>query len=50
MQWPIVNLKALRVLGKVALAGLFGTTADQLLLEGSAGMLVAEQVLKLFGL
>lgn len=50
MQWPIVNLKALRVLGKVAIAALFGTTTDQLLLEGSAGQLVAEQILKLFGL
>lgn len=50
MSWPIVNVKALRVLGKVALAALLGTTSDQLLLSGSAGQLVAEQILRLFGL
>lgn len=50
MQWPTLDLKKVRIVLKVALAGLLGTSADQLLNEGAAGQTVAEAILKLFGL
>jgi len=50
MQWPTVNLQAVRVVAKVLLAAVLGTTADELLLDGSLGLNLAEALLQLFGL
>jgi len=50
MQWPTVNLQAARVVAKVFLAAVLGTTADELLLDGSLGLNLAEALLQLFGL